>query len=75
MTRRKVTGLGSYAIRSVRSGSHGQLYLKLHSHVAKRTRWVSIAADSLFDEDGNHFEDNAPFMPDDDYLAEVAKTR
>lgn len=60
--RRKITSLLSATIRDIRHDERGFL-VKVHSGKLKRSFWIGLDFDGVWDEDGNEFENNADFMP------------
>lgn len=63
MPRRNVTSLKGYSIRDVKHTDGDKIAVKLHSKIAKRSIWISIPWDGLFDQDGNLYENNAEYVP------------
>jgi hypothetical protein len=63
MARHKITGLKTFTIRNVEHTDRNMIRLKLHSKQQRLTRFIEIDADSIFDGDGNLFENNAPYVP------------
>lgn len=62
MVRRNITYLKGFSIRDVKDvGTH--LALKLHSKADRKTIWITVSFDCLFDQDGNFFNNNAEYVP------------
>jgi hypothetical protein len=60
---RSINTLLSCQIRDIKTDERG-LLIKLHSNKSKRSFWIGVGFDALYDEDGNHFrEHEAPHIP------------